>query len=60
MVSLIRIRKWVEGKFGEGKRFYGLGPLKTRLEKTCKAVVAMLKHEAQAPPLFLLFYKTAI
>ncbi len=30
-----KIRNCVEGKFGEGKRFYGLGLLKTRLEKTC-------------------------
>ncbi len=36
-----KIRNWVEGKFGEGKRFYGLGLLMTRLEESCETVIAL-------------------
>ena len=56
-----KIRNCVEGKFGEGKRFYGLGLLKTRLEKTCEAVVAMqlfvLNMERKLRLLFYYFTK---
>ena len=36
-----KIRNGVEGKFGEGKRFYGLGLVMTRLEESCETVIAM-------------------
>ena len=36
-----KIRNGVEGKFGEGKRFYGLGLVMTRLQDTCEIVIAM-------------------
>jgi len=36
-----KIRNGVEGKFGEGKRFYGLGLVMTRLQDTCETVIAM-------------------
>ena len=36
-----KIRNGVEGKFGEGKRFYGLGLVMTRLQETCETVIAM-------------------
>lgn len=35
------IRNGIEGKFGEGKRFYGLGLLMTRLEESCETVIAL-------------------
>jgi hypothetical protein len=35
------IRNAVEGKFGEGKRFYGLGRIMTRLRETSETVIAM-------------------
>lgn len=31
----------MEGKFGEGKRIYGLGLIKTRLAQTSAMVIAM-------------------
>jgi hypothetical protein len=36
-----RIRNAVEGKFGEGKRFYGLGRIMARLKETSEIVIAM-------------------
>ena len=36
-----KIRNGVEGKFGEGKRFYGLGLVMTRLEESCETVIAI-------------------
>ncbi len=36
-----KIRNSVEGKFGEGKRIYGLGRLFTRLEDTSETVIAV-------------------
>ncbi|AFV02722.1 IS5 family transposase ISBco3 [bioreactor metagenome] len=35
------IRNAVEGKFGEGKRFYGLGRIMARLKETSETVIAM-------------------
>jgi len=35
------IRNAVEGKFGEGKRSYGLGRIMTRLQETSKSVIAL-------------------
>ena len=35
-------RNGVEGKFGEGKRFYGLGLVMTRLQDTWETVIAKL------------------
>lgn len=35
------IRNAVEGKLGEGKRFYGLGRIMTRLRETSETVIAM-------------------
>lgn len=35
------IRNAVEGKFGEGKRTYGLGRIMTRLQETSKSVIAL-------------------
>lgn len=35
------IRNAVEGKFGEGKRFYGLGRIMTRLQNTCETVISL-------------------
>lgn len=37
----IGIRNAVEGKFGEGKRFYGLGRIMARLRETSETVIAM-------------------
>ncbi|MCY0870936.1 MAG: transposase, partial [Firmicutes bacterium] len=34
-------RNAVEGKFGEGKRNYGLGFIRTRLKQTSETVIAM-------------------
>lgn len=34
-------RNWVEGKFGEGKRKYGLNLVKTKLQETSEAVIAI-------------------
>lgn len=36
-----KIRNHIEGKFGEGKRFYGLGLVMTRLADSCETVVAL-------------------
>ncbi len=36
-----KIRNQVEGKFGEGKRFYGLDKIMTRLEDSCETVIAL-------------------
>jgi len=36
-----RIRNSVEGKFGEGKRIYGLNRIMTRLEETSETVIAL-------------------
>ena len=36
-----KIRNSVEGKFGEGKRVYGLGRIFTRLEETSETVIAL-------------------
>jgi IS5 family transposase len=35
------IRNAVEGKFGEGKRFYGLNRIMTRLQSISETVIAM-------------------
>lgn len=37
----VGIRNAVEGKFGEGKRFYGLGRIMARLKETSETVIAM-------------------
>ena len=37
----VGIRNAVEGKFGEGKRFYGLNRIMTRLQETSETVIAM-------------------
>ncbi|WP_273000768.1 transposase, partial [Hydrogenibacillus schlegelii] len=34
-------RNAIEGKFGEGKRFYGLGLVRTRLQRTSETVIAL-------------------
>lgn len=36
-----KIRNSVEGKFGEGKRFYGLSRIMTRLANSCETVIAL-------------------
>lgn len=36
-----KIRNSVEAKFGEGKRFYGLGRIMTRLANSCQTVIAL-------------------
>lgn len=36
-----RERNAIEGKFGEGKRFYGLGLVRTRLQRTSETVIAL-------------------
>ncbi len=37
----VGIRNAVEGKFGEGKRLYGLGRIMARLKETSETVIAM-------------------
>ena len=56
-----KIRNSVEAKFGEGKRFYGLGRIMTRLADSCQTVIALqllvmnLEHKLRI--LFALFSK---
>jgi len=55
------IRNSVEGKFGEGKRKYGLGRIMARLQKTSECVIALqfmvMNLEYKLRKLFLLFFK---
>ncbi len=59
-----RIRNAVEGKFGEGKRCYGLARITARLKETSKTVIAMqflvmnLEHKLRV--LFVLIFKRLI
>ena len=56
-----RIRNAVEGKFGEGKRCYGLARITARLKETSETVIAIqflvmnLEHRLRV--LFILIYK---
>lgn len=56
-----KIRNGVEGKFGEGKRFYGLGLIMTRLEESCETVIAMqllvMNLERKLRILFVHFFR---
>lgn len=55
------IRNSVEGKFGEGKRFYGLNRIMTRLQETSEAVISMqllvMNLEKRLRILFVQFFQ---
>ena len=56
-----KIRNEVEGKFGEGKRRYGLGLVMARLKETSETVIALqflvMNLERRLRILFYLFFK---
>lgn len=58
-----KIRNGVEGKFGEGKRFYGLDLIMTRLAESCDTVIAMqlfvMNLGRKLRSLFALFSETS-
>jgi hypothetical protein len=42
-------RNAIEGKFGEGKRSYGLGLIRARLPETSETVIALqARHESES------------
>jgi transposase, IS5 family len=56
-----KVRNAVEGKFGEGKRRYGLGLVMARLQETSETVIALqflvMNLEQRLRNLFFLFFK---
>ena len=58
------LRNAVEGKFGEGKRLYGLGRIMARLRSTSETVIAMqllvMNLEKRLRSLFIRIYKVLI
>jgi IS5 family transposase len=58
------IRNAVEGKFGEGKRFYGLNRIMTRLQSTSETVIAMqllvMNLEKRLRSLFVQIFKVQL
>ena len=55
-------RSWVESKFGEGKRKYGLNLVKTKLQETSETVIAInliVMNLAYLFRLFLSFFQRA-
>ena len=58
------LRNAVEGKFGEGKRFYGLNRIMARLQTTTETVIAMqllvMNLEKRLRSLFIQIFKVLL
>lgn len=56
-------RNAIEGKFGEGKRNYGLGRIRARLENTSKTVIALqllvMNLDRRLRLFFIFFFQNA-